>query len=87
VVPFILQFGIYISPVGFATANIPPAWQPVFALNPLVGIIDGFRWSLLRGAAPLVWSSILTSCLITALLCLIGIRYFRRTERGFADII
>jgi lipopolysaccharide transport system permease protein len=87
IVPFILQFGIYISPVGFSSDKIPAAWRLLYACNPLVGIIDGFRWALLHGEAPLWWPSVLASLVMTAIWCLVGISYFRRTERRFADII
>jgi lipopolysaccharide transport system permease protein len=87
VVPFILQFGVYISPVGFSTENIPAQWRLFYALNPLVGIIDGFRWSLLRGSSTLWWPSLALSIVVTILCCAFGTRYFRLTEKRFADII
>jgi homopolymeric O-antigen transport system permease protein len=86
IVPFIVQFGLYLSPVGFSSDVIPERLQLIYSLNPMVGVIDGFRWSLLRGA-PFRGSSILFSLIITFLLCLSGIRYFRQTEKTFADII
>jgi lipopolysaccharide transport system permease protein len=87
VVPFIVQLGVYISPVGFSTSNIPSRWRLLYAANPLVGIIDGFRWALLRGEPPLWWPSIGISLGSTVLLCGVGVWYFRRTEKSFADII
>jgi lipopolysaccharide transport system permease protein len=87
VVPFIVQFGIYISPVGFSSSVVPRKWRLLYSLNPLVGIIDGFRWSLIRGEAQLYWPSILCSVAATLFLCLVGIQYFRKTERVFADVI
>ncbi len=87
IVPFIVQFGLYVSPVGFSTANIPEQWRLLYALNPMVGIIDGFRWSLLRGESPLWWPGLAASVATTVLCCAIGIRYFRQTEKSFADII
>jgi lipopolysaccharide transport system permease protein len=87
IVPFILQFGVYISPVGFSSDQIPASWRLLYAANPLVGIIDGFRWSLLRGASPLWTPGLLMSLGGTLFLCLAGLRYFRRVERGFADVI
>lgn len=87
VVPFIVQFGLYVSPVGFSSDNIPEAWRLVYACNPLVGVIDGFRWALLRGESALWWPSVLISVLLTSVLCLSGIWYFRRTEKTFADVI
>jgi len=87
IVPFVVQFGLYISPVGFSSHVVPEHWQWLYALNPMVGIIDGFRWALLRGEVVLWWPSLLTSVLLTAALCVSGIRYFRRMERTFADVI
>lgn len=87
VVPFIVQFGLYVSPVGFSSDNIPAGWRFLYSCNPMVGVIDGFRWALLRGESPLWWPSILISILLTSVLCLSGIRYFRRTEKTFADVI
>jgi len=87
IVPFIVQFGLYISPVGFSSNIVPDKWKMFYALNPMVGVIDGFRWALLRGESPLNWTSILTSMILTGLLCMSGIWYFRRTEKTFADVI
>jgi lipopolysaccharide transport system permease protein len=87
VVPFILQFGVYISPVGFSSDRIPASWRVLYAANPLVGIIDGFRWSLLRGESALWWPGVAVSLAGTLFLCIVGVRYFRRVERGFADVI
>jgi len=87
VVPFIVQFGLYISPVGFSSSVIPSKWRLLYSLNPVVGIIDGFRWTLIRGEAGLYWPSVVCSVGLTAILCLVGIWYFRKTERVFADII
>src|SRR5881397_1290688 len=87
VIPFIVQFGLYVSPVGFSSDKIPENWRLLYACNPMVGVIDGFRWALLRGEIALWWPSILTSVLLTSVLCVSGFWYFRRTERGFVDII
>jgi lipopolysaccharide transport system permease protein len=87
IVPFIVQFGLYASPVGFSSALIPERWRLLYDCNPMVGAIDGFRWALLRGQSPLAGSALLTSLLITLVLCLSGIWYFRRTEKTFADVI
>jgi lipopolysaccharide transport system permease protein len=86
-VPFIAQFGLYLSPVGFNSDYIPAKWQLLYSLNPMVGIIDGFRWALLGNQFPLLPSRILVSSLVTLLLALSGFWYFRRTEKSFADII
>jgi lipopolysaccharide transport system permease protein len=87
VIPFINQFGLYISPVGFSSDLVPEHWRLIFALNPMVSVIDGFRWSLLPEPVPLRWDSLgLSAALITFLLTS-GILYFRRMERSFADVI
>ena len=87
VIPFVVQFGLYVSPVGFSSDKIPEQWRLLYACNPMVGVIDGFRWALLRGESALWWPSILTSVLLTSVLCLSGVWYFRRTERTFVDVI
>ena len=87
IVPFIVQFGLYISPVGFSSTIVPEQWHWLYSLNPMVGVIDGFRWSLLRGNVPFPTLSLITASLITAALCITGIWYFRRTEKTFADVI
>jgi lipopolysaccharide transport system permease protein len=87
IVPFIVQFGLYISPVGFQSTLVPEKWRMLYDLNPMVGVIDGFRWALLRGESPLSSSALISSIVVTFLLCLTGIRYFRRTEKTFADVI
>jgi lipopolysaccharide transport system permease protein len=86
VVPFIVQFGLYVSPVGFSSSVIPQRWQLVYSLNPMVGIIDGFRWSML-GTVEFPFSSLFLSIAAVAALVASGIWYFRKTERAFADII
>lgn len=86
VVPFIAQFGLYVSPVGFTSDVIPDEWRLVYSLNPMVGVIDGFRWSVLSGTTlylPGLFLSVLTTLAAVAT----GVRYFRRTERTFADVI
>ena len=87
IVPFIVQFGLYVSPVGFSSAMVPEKWRLLYSLNPMVGVIDGFRWSLLRGDSPLAASALGISALITVALCASGIWYFRKMERTFADVI
>ena len=86
-VPFIVQFGVYLSPVGFSSGRVPEYLRWVYDLNPMAGVIEGFRWACLRGAAPLEARSIACSVLVTAGMCLLGVWYFRRTERTFADVI
>jgi lipopolysaccharide transport system permease protein len=87
IVPFIVQFGLYISPVGFSSSVVPEQWRLLYSLNPMVGVIDGFRWCLLRGGAGLYWPGFALSVGLTALLLWSGLRYFRRTEKTFADVI
>lgn len=87
IVPFVVQFGLYISPVGFSSSVVPLQWRFLYSLNPMVGVIDGFRWALLRGAPPLYWPGIGASVGLTAILCLSGSWYFRKMERTFADVI
>lgn len=87
VVPFIVQFGLYISPVGFASSIVPEQWRLIYALNPMVGVIDGFRWAILGGDYSLHPLGFTLSLLIVFLLLVSGVWYFRKTERFFADII
>lgn len=87
IVPFIVQFGLYVSPVGFSSSIVPESMRLIYACNPMVGVIDGFRWALLRGQSPLDSSTLIASTLVTLFLCLTGVWYFRRTEKTFADII
>jgi lipopolysaccharide transport system permease protein len=88
VVPFIAQFGLFISPVGFSSDVIPAQWRLVYSLNPLVGVIDGFRWAICRGGTGEFYlPGFALSLVIIFLSLLLGIRYFRRTEKGFADVI
>lgn len=92
VVPFIVQFGLYVTPVAFTSdavlgnPSIPEALKLLYACNPLVGVVDGFRWCLL-GGAPINLQGFLISCAATVVLLVLGLARFRRTERGFADII
>jgi lipopolysaccharide transport system permease protein len=87
IIPFIVQFGLYISPVGFSSAVVPEKWRIFYYLNPVVGPIDGFRWCLLQAGTPLNQQELLFSVCINAMLLILGISYFRATERGFADVI
>lgn len=86
IIPFIVQFGLYISPVGFSSNVVPDQWRWLYNLNPMVGVIDGFRWCIL-GESELNNASITAAVLITVLFTWIGIRYFRKMEKGFADVI
>jgi lipopolysaccharide transport system permease protein len=87
IIPFVIQFGLYISPVGFSSTIIPPSWRILYALNPMVGVIDGFRWSLLGGRTALNTASLALSVLISVVLLISGVWHFRRVEREFADVI
>jgi len=87
IVPFIVQFGLYISPVGFQSSVVPEQYRLLYSLNPMVGIIDGFRWSILGGEHTMYWPGFALSIAVVAALIVSGIWYFRRTERRFADII
>lgn len=87
IVPFIVQFGLYISPVGFSSTVVPERWRILYSLNPMVGVIDGFRWCFAGTAATLYLPGLAESIGLTLLLILTGIWYFRRTERSFADTI
>jgi homopolymeric O-antigen transport system permease protein len=87
IVPFAVQFGLYISPVGFFSKVVPPQWRLLYSLNPMVGVIDGFRWSVLGGQHTVYWPGLAASIVTSLLMLVTGIRYFRRTERTFADVI
>lgn len=87
IIPFIVQFGLYISPVGFSSAVVPEKWRFWYYLNPVVGPIDGFRWCLLKTGIPPSATELGCSVVVTTVFLWIGVAYFRATERGFADII
>ena len=87
VVPFFVQLGLYVSPVGFSSALVPPKWQLFYSLNPMVGVINGFRWSISGGATPIFVPGVIASLVVMSLLLVSGVWYFRRMERTFADVI
>jgi lipopolysaccharide transport system permease protein len=87
IVPFIVQFGLYISPVGFSSNIVPEKWRFLYSLNPMVGVIDGFRWAILGGETRFYWSGFLLSLILVIGLMVTGIWYFRKMERSFADVI
>ena len=87
VVPFLVQFGLYISPVGFSSAIVPEEWRLLYFLNPMVGVIDGFRWALFGDAFPVYWPGLGLSFLLVILMLIGGVAYFRRMERSFADVV
>ena len=87
VVPFLVQFGLYVSPVGFSSSIIPEKWRLLYSLNPIVGVIDGFRWSILGGTSSIYWPSFASSiAVVSGFLCL-GVDKFRKMEKTFADLI
>lgn len=87
VLPFLVQVGLYVSPVGFRSDIVPAQWRLIYSLNPMVGVIDGFRWALLGGKTPLYLPGIGLSVALTLAVLWGGLRYFRRTEQIFADVI
>jgi lipopolysaccharide transport system permease protein len=87
VVPFIVQFGLYVSPVGFSSSIVPEKWRLLYSLNPMVGVIDGFRWAISAGRAALYIPGLLCSIAVAIVLLVTGIWYFRKMERTFADVI
>jgi lipopolysaccharide transport system permease protein len=87
VIPFIVQFGLYVSPVGFSSTVVPEQWRLVYSLNPIVGIIDGFRWCILGGQSHLYLPGLAASTIVAAAFLWFGIHRFRKTEKTFADLI
>lgn len=87
IVPFIVQFGLYISPVGFSSSVVPERWRLLYSLNPMVGVIDGFRWAILGKDFAIYLPGFLLSVALVMVVLITGIQYFRRMERKFADVI
>ena len=87
VIPFVVQLGLYVSPVGFSSSVVPEQWRLLYSLNPMVGVIDGFRWCILRGQSDLYLPGLLVSIAMTAFFLWFGVRQFRKTEKSFADFI
>jgi len=87
IVPFVVQFGLYISPVGFSSTIVPEKWRLLYSMNPMVGVIDGFRWAILGGNTQLYWPGFLLSLALVIVILVTGIFYFRKTEKTFADVI
>jgi lipopolysaccharide transport system permease protein len=87
VIPFIVQSGLYVSPVGFSSNVIPEQWRLLYSLNPMVGIIDGFRWCILNGQSPLYLPGLAASVCVAVFFLWFGIRRFRKMEKSFADLI
>jgi lipopolysaccharide transport system permease protein len=90
IIPFVVQFGLYLSPVGFSSSHVSDQWgdgaRLLFSLNPMVGVIDGFRWAIC-GNQPIYWPGFCVSIVFTGFLLVFGLRFFRRMERQFADVI
>lgn len=87
IVPFIVQFGLYVSPVGFSSDIVPERWRLIYSINPMVGVIDGFRWAVIGGEAQIYWPGMGLSCVLIAFILVTGVMYFRKTEKTFADVI
>jgi lipopolysaccharide transport system permease protein len=87
IIPFIVQFGMYVSPVGFSSSVVPEQWRLLYSMNPVVGVIDGFRWCLLGGEAQIYWPGFLLSLALVAVFLWLGVRIFRATEKTFADLV
>lgn len=87
IVPFIVQFGLYISPVGFSSGIVPVKWRLLYSLNPMVGVIDGFRWAIIGGETSFYLPGFLLSLALVGVTLITGIWYFRKVERSFADVI
>jgi lipopolysaccharide transport system permease protein len=86
-IPFALQLGVFLSPVGYATSVIPAKWQPVFSLNPVVGVIDSFRWCIL-GTSELIYPpSIIVTIVFAVITTVVGINVFRHHEADIADVM
>jgi lipopolysaccharide transport system permease protein len=87
IVPFVVQFGLYVSPVGISSSVISEKWRLLYSVNPMVGVIDGFRWSILGQKSAIYWPGFILSLSSIIILLITGIIYFRKTERTFADVI
>lgn len=87
IVPFAVQIGMYVSPVGFSSNVVPEKWRLLYSVNPMVGVIDGFRWCILGNKAEIYLPGLMLSIGITFLLVFFGIRYFRKMEKTFADVV
>ena len=87
IIPFVVQFGLYISPVGFSSAIVPEQWRLLYSLNPMAGVIDGFRWAILGGENQLYWPGMSLSLALVLVIASTGILYFRKMEKSFADVI
>ena len=87
IIPFVVQFGLYVSPVGFSSTIVPEQWRLLYSINPMVGVIDGFRWAILGGDTLLYWPGFILSLSLVMVMLITGIVYFRKMEKTFADVI
>jgi len=87
IIPFVVQMGLYVSPVGFSSSIVPEQWRLLYSLNPMVGVIDGFRWAIIGGDYMIYWPGFALSLVVVAILLVGGVYYFRKTEKSFADVI
>jgi lipopolysaccharide transport system permease protein len=87
IIPFVVQFGLYVSPVGFSSKVVPEQWRLLYSLNPIVGVIDGFRWCILGGESSIYLPGFLASFVVTAFFLWLGVSRFRKMEKTFADMI
>lgn len=87
IIPFVTQIGLYVSPVGFSSKVVPQHWQMLYSVNPMVGVIDGFRWCILGGDSPIYWPGFAVSLAVIGGMLAWGAFAFRRSERAFADVI
>src|SRR5262245_5264137 len=87
IIPFLVQLGLYASPVGYSSSIVPEQWRLLYSLNPVVGVIDGFRWCILGEQSRIYLPGFLLSIGVTALFLWLGIRQFRKMEKGFADLM
>ena len=87
VIPFVVQFGLYVSPVGFSSNVIPARWRLLYSLNPMVSVIDGFRWCILGGDSAIYWPGFALGLGVVAFFLWLGVSRFRKMEKTFADII
>lgn len=87
IIPFIVQFGLYVSPVGFSSTVVPEQWRLLYSINPVVGVIDGFRWAILGGESNLYLPGFILSWGVIVFFLWLGIRQFRKMEKSFADLI
>ena len=87
IIPFLVQLGLYVSPVGYSSSIVPDQWRLLYSINPMVGVIDGFRWCILGGQSQLYLPGFLLSICVAILFLWLGIRQFRKMEKGFADLM